>query len=149
MRRAYNSVGGASLRQNLTSALQPMKEATQDKARALRNYAGKYPGWPQPKEPRKGGHLDQGVVIAKHASRGPLHLEMWLTFSKRSRKIAHLVEYGTAPHFQPGLGIMHPGARPHPFARPAFEETKNEVTDAVGQEVWRRISTSLLGSLRR
>lgn len=41
--------------------------------------------------------------------------------------IAHLVEFGTAPHWQPNRGVMHPGARPKPFLRPAFEEMKGEV----------------------
>jgi HK97 gp10 family phage protein len=37
---------------------------------------------------------------------------------------AHFVEFGTAPHWQPNRfgGIMHPGARPKPFLRPAYEQ---------------------------
>lgn len=149
MRRAYNSVGGKALAANLTGALQPMKEETEEKARALRNYPGKHPGWPDPSSPRPGGHLDQGVRIAKKEARGLLYLEVWLSFTKRARKLAHLVEFGTAPHFQPGLGIFHPGARPFPFARPAFEETKDETVDMVGRTAWRQISTSLIAGLRR
>lgn len=42
---------------------------------------------------------------------------------KRPSSIAHLVELGTRPHWQPNRfgGIMHPGARPKPFLRVAAE----------------------------
>jgi HK97 gp10 family phage protein len=48
----------------------------------------------------------------------------------RPASYAHFVEFGTAPHWQPNRfgGIMHPGARPKPFLRPAFEQ---HVTDAA------------------
>lgn len=149
LKRARESVGGAALKENLFASLQPMKEKTEENAFALRNYPGKHPGWPGPASPRKGGHLDEGLVIVKHLSRGQLFLEVWLTFSKRSRKIAHLVEFGTAPHWQPGRGVMHPGAKPEPFARPAFEETKEDVAMAVGRFAWDRISGSLIGVYRK
>jgi HK97 gp10 family phage protein len=48
---------------------------------------------------------------------------------------AHFVEFGTAPHWQPNRfgGIMHPGARPKPFLRPAFEEHITDVAAAYFQ----------------
>jgi HK97 gp10 family phage protein len=48
----------------------------------------------------------------------------------RPSSYAHFVEFGTAPHWQPNRfgGIMHPGARPKPFLRPAFEA---HITDAA------------------
>lgn len=149
IRRAYNSVGGRALDQNLSSALVPMKDETIANARSLRDFAGKHPGWPPPSNPRKGGHLDQGVVIAKYKAVGPLYREYWVSLTKRARKIGHLVEFGTAPHAQPNLGIMHPGARPHPFFRPAFESTKDEAVAIVGRNVWSRISASIVGTFKR
>jgi HK97 gp10 family phage protein len=37
---------------------------------------------------------------------------------------SHFPEFGTAPHWQPNRfgGIMHPGARPKPALRPAYEQ---------------------------
>lgn len=49
--------------------------------------------------------------------------------------IAHLVEFGTAPHWQPNRHMMHPGARPKPFLRPAFEEMKGTVIATFAQEL--------------
>jgi HK97 gp10 family phage protein len=58
---------------------------------------------------------------------------------------AHLVEFGTAPHFEPKINHMHPGADPKPFMRPAFEETKEEVVkifgDSIGPAVEKRAAS--------
>lgn len=132
MRRAYNSVGGRQMDKTLAVALTPMKE--QVEANALRHR--------QPGNPR-GGHLDQGVVIHKNKAVGIFYREFWITFRKRARKIAHLVEFGTAPHWQPNRGIMHPGARPFPFVRPAFEQEKEETADMIGAMVWSQISRAI------
>lgn len=137
MRRARAAVGGRNLDRNMRSALEPMKDRTVENAKQRR----------QPRQP-KGGHLDQGVVVVQHKSMSPLHKEYWISFRKRARKIAHLVEYGTAPHAQPRRGIMHPGARPYPFFRPAFETTKHQVVKELSQEVWRRINQALIGARR-
>lgn len=138
MRRAYNSVGGRHLDQTLSTSLEPMRAETSRNARQHR----------QPGQPR-GGHLDEGVVIAKRESRGHLYREYWVSFAKRARKIAHLVEYGTAPHWQPNRRIMHPGARAFPFFRPAFESTKDDVVNEVGRKVWGRLRSSLIGAFNR
>jgi HK97 gp10 family phage protein len=44
--------------------------------------------------------------------------------NQKPSSYSHLVEFGTAPHWQPNRfgGIMHPGARPKPFLRPAYEQ---------------------------
>lgn len=53
---------------------------------------------------------------------------------------AHLVEFGTAPHYIPlrksqrrGLnrGVKHPGAKAKPFLRPAFDSKKDEAIEAA------------------
>jgi hypothetical protein len=58
--------------------------------------------------------------------------------------VAHLVEYGTAPHWQPNYrgGWMHPGARPYPFARPAFESHKDEAVKIYVQQLWKAIQAA-------
>jgi len=54
---------------------------------------------------------------------------------RKHATVGHLVEFGTAPHLQPRRGIFHPGARPKPAARPAFEATKAEVMKILGDEM--------------
>jgi hypothetical protein len=150
LRRAQRSVGGRFLDNTLSESLKPMKERTEANARPLRDYAGKYPGFPPPLTPRKGGHLDQGVKIARQEVNGMFGRVYWVAFAKRARKIAHLVEFGTAPHFQPnfGGGFNHPGAAPHPFFRPAFEATKDQVAKEVGVRTWMQIRGSLIGAFK-
>lgn len=40
----------------------------------------------------------------------------------RPSRYAHLVEFGTAPHYQEKLKKMHPGSAPRPFIRRAYQE---------------------------
>lgn len=151
LRRTTRSISGSFLSKAMNEALKPMKDQTQQNAKALRNYAGKYSTFfPQPTGAPPGGHLDQGLAIADVKNLGPLRREKWLGFRKRARKVAHLVEYGTAPHYQPNFkgGFFHPGAAAHPFFRPAFESTKGDVVDHMGNAIWRRISGSIVGAGR-
>lgn len=48
-------------------------------------------------------------------------------------RVAHLVEFGTAPHMVGDK--LHPGAAAAPFLRPAFEETKDEVIRRFGESI--------------
>jgi hypothetical protein len=59
----------------------------------------------------------------------------------RHEPVAHLVEFGTAPHWQPRYrgGWMHPGARPYPFARPAFEQHKDLAVKIYVEHLWKEI----------
>lgn len=99
-------------------ALRPMADKTRSNAASLA----------QPGAAPKGGHLHQGVALAKRDESRRTKRIWWIAFKRRARKTAHLVEFGTAPHWQPNYmgGFMHPGARPKPFFRPAFETTKDE-----------------------
>lgn len=59
-------------------------------------------------------------------------------FEKGGRKpvkYAHLVEFGTAPHFQPKRGVQHPGAKPTPFMGPAYLQTREEVVKRFGARI--------------
>lgn len=49
--------------------------------------------------------------------------------------IAHLVELGTAPHWQPKRHQMHPGARAKPYMEPAYQSHDDEAIRIVGQEL--------------
>lgn len=49
--------------------------------------------------------------------------------------IAHLVEAGTAPHWQPKRGVMHPGAKAKPFLEPAYFEHDDQVVKIMTHEL--------------
>ena len=69
--------------------------------------------------------------------------------TSKKAKHAHLVELGTAPHYiptpkgspfsPPGGGVDHPGARPHPFLRPAYDAGKPLALERVKKNLLRRI----------
>jgi HK97 gp10 family phage protein len=65
---------------------------------------------------------------------------------------AHLVEFGTAPHrvgkgsdsrklFGKKRGRLHPGAKPQPFMRPAFDNKAAEAVAKVGEVLRRKIQS--------
>lgn len=49
--------------------------------------------------------------------------------------IAHLVEAGTQPHWQPKRQRMHPGAKPKPFLEPAYFEHDEQVVKIMTKEL--------------
>lgn len=133
-RTPYRAVDKAGI-----ESLEPMRELTEANARRLR----------QPGKRPRGGHLDQGVTVRKVDQRGQGYRVFWLSFMNRARKLAHLVEFGTAPHWQPIRNRMHPGARPKPFARPAFEQEKRNVAFNFGRVIWRAILAEARGMGRK
>lgn len=140
LRRMGSVYSGAALDQDMEFSLEPMRRETESNAVALRNYAGKWPGFPQPRGTPPGGHLDQGVETRRVEASGQRRRVWWLAFTRRARKIAHLVEFGTAPHWQPKRRYMHPGARPRPFFRPAYEGKRAEVLRRFQSRAWGRIA---------
>ena len=66
-------------------------------------------------------------------------------FNRVSSRYQHLVEFGTAPHYQPNRfgGFMHPGARPYPHMRPAFEQHKAGIAKAYFGEIWTTIARAV------
>lgn len=54
---------------------------------------------------------------------------------RRHTTVAHFVEFGTRPHWQPLRNRHHPGARPKPFLRPAFELHKIQVMEILAAEI--------------
>lgn len=60
------------------------------------------------------------------------------SFEKNGRRpvrYAHLIEFGTAPHYQPNRGVVHPGTRPMPFLTHAYNSTKEDVAKRFGQKI--------------
>ncbi|WP_147377676.1 HK97 gp10 family phage protein [Mesorhizobium waimense] len=55
--------------------------------------------------------------------------------SRRPVRYAHLIEFGTAPHYQPERGAVHPGTRPMPFLTPAYFATREDVVKRFGQKI--------------
>lgn len=110
------------------AALQPMKASAKANAATHR----------QPHNPA-GGHLDQGIVIQKIPGQPTLTRQFWLSLTGRARKIGHLVEFGTAPHYQPRRKRMHPGAKAKPFMTPAYEQNKAEAIGIVSNGLWASI----------
>lgn len=55
--------------------------------------------------------------------------------SRRPVRYAHLIEFGTAPHYQPGRGVVHPGSAPHPFMGPAYFATREQVVKRFGDKI--------------
>lgn len=54
---------------------------------------------------------------------------------RRPVSYAHLLEFGTAPHYQPGRGVTHPGSRPFPFLTPAYLSTRGQVVKRFGERI--------------
>ncbi len=128
-------------------AMQPMLSKSRERFKALRNFLGKYPGFPQPAPSRKGGHVDEGIVFKKFGKQSRLNRFYRLGAVRRARYLLHLLEFGTARHWQPRFrgGWQHPGARPHPTLIPTFEEERGKVPETFG----RRIADALMSRIRR
>lgn len=127
IRSLGRAFGAAEMDAVCKATLEPIRARTEINAAALRDTTHNPPG----------GHLDQGVVTAKIKS-NPTSRVFWVSFKRRARKIAHLVEFGTWPHWQPRRfgGMMHPGARPKPFFRPAFEAEKGPALNIFAAVTW-------------
>ena len=137
LRTLERGLTGATLDRICAESLIPLKEATESLA-------------PRPS-------LKTGVAIAKHANRGQYGRTFWVAFKRGiAMNIAHLVEFGTAPHSMAKgasrrRGIMQdvppfsPGTPPEPFFRPAFEATKDAVLRRVGQLSWAVVEAMVRG----
>ncbi|WP_192246050.1 hypothetical protein [Mesorhizobium silamurunense] len=146
MRRAAGIYDSRAMDQDMETALEPMRRETERNAVPLRNYAGKYPDFfPQPAGSPPGGHVDENVVSVR-VSGTAKRRTWWVSFKRRARTIVHLLEFGTAPHFQKNFrgGFLHPGSRAHPFFRPAFDAKKGEVLATLGRRAWLRLANSIV-----
>lgn len=68
-------------------------------------------------------------------------LSVTITAGDSFVRYAHLVEFGTRPHFQPKRGRMHPGTKAQPFFYPAYrahrKRVKARITRAINRAVKR------------
>lgn len=78
-----------------------------------------------------GEHLDQNIVVRKETS-GRTRRQYRIGANRKARWYAHLVEFGTAAHYQPNRGVLHPGARPVFGLTRAYEANGNDVIDSMG-----------------
>lgn len=58
-----------------------------------------------------------------------------VTATGKGIKKAHLVEFGTDPHWQPKRKVMHPGAQPFPFLTPAYHKNDVEAVKRFGASI--------------
>lgn len=115
---------------------------------ALRAGAGVFVGEIEATAPRDTGAMASRVAIRSGAKRNG---RIWAHAEVQDPK-AHLVEFGTRPHeikprsspslFFAGLFrrlIKHPGAKPKPFVRPAFDNKVGAATEAVSAYIRARL----------
>lgn len=64
---------------------------------------------------------------------------------------AHWVEFGIGPHINGGIfaGTRHPGVRPNPFVRPAWDATRAVALDMIAGEMWVQIEKAAKRQARR
>jgi len=71
----------------------------------------------------------------------------------RPVKTAHLVELGTAAHVtrttEQGLVVTHPGTPPRPFLRPALENNRTGVENALIKKVKERVPIEMARLAKR
>jgi HK97 gp10 family phage protein len=103
------------------------------------------------------GDLLASVRISTKAKKGRVTVSLKIGGKKAPH--AHLVEFGTKPHHIAPKGsggilvggnvvaaVDHPGAKPHPVVRPAFDSKSSESIAAVAAQVRKRLNKEGLNS---
>lgn len=93
----------------------------------------------------KAGRLYRIITVKRNGKRSrPLQpvYEVGPSGDDPAYREAHLVEFGTAAHWQPKKKRMHPGAAAKPFLRPAFDAEKETAVkvfaDSIGPAIERQ-----------
>lgn len=82
----------------------------------------------------KRGVLYRGMRI--RALKSTTSMSQWvIAATGRAVGIAALVEGGTAAHWQPKRGVMHPGAQAKPFLEPAYFAHDDQVVKIMTNEL--------------
>lgn len=112
------------------SAAKPMVDDAKMRARMHR----------QPKRP-KGGHIDENLKFLRRKDSSKSKRGFVFGAIGRRKSILTWLEFGTRPHWQPRRfgGYMHPGARPFPVMRPAFDAHADKTIDRFGREIWKEV----------
>lgn len=97
---------------------------------------------------KRDGDVEKGIKVGSRVKGGRV---MAYVRAKDYRSI--FLEYGTKPHMiyakKPGAMVLggklvtqveHPGARPHPFMRPAWDATKDAALAAIVERLRQRIT---------
>jgi HK97 gp10 family phage protein len=138
LRSLTEGVSVIDVDKSATAAMKPMTEQTKAGYRPRRQDKNNpyYPEWGRLTP--AGKHLDQNIVVRKNKG-SRTKRQYWMGPTKKAAKIAHLVEFGTAPHWQPNRRMFHPGARPYPSMTPAYEAHKDEVILRFGRQLWEHL----------
>jgi hypothetical protein len=81
--------------------------------------------------------LGVASVSATMSAAGPMR-------TRQHHSLGVLLEFGTAPHWQPRRMRMHPGAAAFPHLRPAYDTTKVQMVQVLGREIIRSITQGLV-----
>lgn len=135
LERIQRSASAREIDEAIRLALEPLRNETRNRA------------------PR--ASLKRGVVTRKVRQNSRTNREFWVSFRRGiAMRIAHLIEFGTAPHslakgasrrknYLQDVPPFHPGTRPFPFMRPAYDATHEEVFATAGERLWALIIRSL------
>ncbi len=83
----------------------------------------------------KSGRMRKNIKISTRSKRGVVSARV-----RVNDPAANWVEHGTAAH-QLKPNVMHPGARPKPFLRPALDSQAQNALVAVGNHIKNLLST--------
>lgn len=120
---------------------------------ALRAGAAEFRAAAKANVPVESGALRRSIKVSTGSKKGRVTAK--LKVGGRLAPHAHLVEYGTKPHTitaAQGGGLTvggnivssvdHPGARPRPFMRPAFDTKPPAAIAAVGSKIRERLTAA-------
>lgn len=118
---------------------------------ALRAGANQFKAEVKANVPVDDGDLRDSVRVSTRSKRGTVYAS--LKVGNKKAWYAHFVEYGTKPHIIKAKNggtlhigssflrqVMHPGAKPNPFIRPAFDSKSSEAIAAVAAKVRERLT---------
>lgn len=112
----------------------PRKQVSQASRKALRPMLAKSKANLKSNRSYTRGVLFRSMRI--RALKATTSMSQWVIApTGRGVGIAHLVEAGTAPHWQPKRGVMHPGAKAKPFLEPAYFAHDDEVVRIMASEL--------------
>ncbi len=88
---------------------------------------------------------------ARRAAKGTMPPVMLFVGPSERIFHAHLVEFATKPHINGGLfaGSQHPGTRPQPFARPAFDAESGRALSMISDELRAQIMKAAARQAKR
>lgn len=101
-----------------------------------------------------GGNKGAAVTAmrgARRAAKGTMPPVLMYVGPGEASWRAHWVEFGIGPHINGGMfaGTQHPGVRPSPFVRPAWDATQNVALDIIATEMWVQIDRAAKRQARR